>query len=202
MWDTRTWTLLQSLKYYNESVTSVAFSPDGKHLASGSLDATIKLSSSERSRPWECTSTLKSSGQINTVAFSPDGTLLASGGTSGSLLWRVSDGALLHRLRSNVSCCESVAFSPYGKLLARGFENGDLALWSMESMRPVGAPFQATTDGSGVEDLAFRDSKTMAIVSSGKTVVMWDVSRRAASVGNASSAAATPAQALNKGPRA
>ena len=202
LWDTRTWTLLQSLDGHEKAVRSVAFSPDGNHLASGSWDATIKLWSSEGSRPWECTSTLKSSGQINTVTFSPDGTFLASGGTSGSLLWRVSDGGLLHRLRSNVSCFDSVAFSPDGKLLARGFENGDLALWSMESMRPVGAPFQATTDGSGVEDLAFRDSKTMAIVSSGKTVVMWDVSRRAASVGNAPSAAAASAPAQSKRPRA
>jgi WD40 repeat protein len=86
--------LVTTLQGHESAVACVAFSPDGTTLASGSLDATVRL--------WDVTTggTLTTRyghpDQVNTVAFSPDGTLLASGngtvlGSTGDI-WQLEGG--------------------------------------------------------------------------------------------------------------
>jgi len=88
--DTSSWQVIRTFEGHTSWVWSVAFSPDGKLLASGSWDETIKL--------WEVATgrevrTLEGhTGWINSVAFSPDGKLLASGSNDGTIkLWDISD---------------------------------------------------------------------------------------------------------------
>lgn len=110
--------LLQKLKGHTNSISSVAFSPDGVTLASGSQDNTVRLWDYQKKELLRQLS--EHTNIVNTVSFSPDGELFASGSSDYSVrLWRVSDGKFRRKLVANslqwVSC---VAFSPDGQTLA------------------------------------------------------------------------------------
>jgi WD40 repeat protein len=109
---------------HTDRVNSVAFSPDGSLLASGSgyygdYYGTIKL---WRVADGSLVRTITGhTGEVRSVAFSPDGSLLASGSGYRDRtvkLWRVADGALLRTLEGHTGEVRSVAFSPDGSLLA------------------------------------------------------------------------------------
>ena len=101
------------LKAHSSNVSSVAFSPDGTLLASGSYDDTIKLWSIPGG---ELLKTLKGHEvRVLSVAFSPDGTLLASGSWNETIkLWSIPGGELLKTLEGNSEWVFAVAFSPDG----------------------------------------------------------------------------------------
>ena len=104
-------TLCPTLTGHAEVVNSIAFSPDGKTLASGSGDTTVRV--------WNATTgtliyTLRGhTGYVNSVAFSPDGKTLASGSSDGTVgLWDVTTGTLIHTLKGDIRSVDGVAFSP------------------------------------------------------------------------------------------
>ena len=88
LWDTETGEHKGTLTGHAGDIVSVAFSPDGKMLASGSGDGTVWLWDAVTGEQKRIFSGQTSS--VSSVAFSPDGTLLASGGTAGTvILWKV-----------------------------------------------------------------------------------------------------------------
>ncbi len=106
-------------------VTSVAFSPDGKTLASGSgvlgprFDTPIKLWDINTGKELKTLS--GHTGWVSSVVFSPDGKTLASGSFDKTIkLWDVTSGQVLRTLSRHTFPVFSVVFSPDGKTLASG----------------------------------------------------------------------------------
>jgi|GEM_PF-1297353 len=164
---------LRTLTGHISMVNSVAFSPDGTTLASGSWDTTIKL--------WNVATggllrTLTGhTGYVYSVAFSPDGTTLASGSEDNTIkLWNVATGGLLRTLTGHTSYVDSVAFSPDGATLASGeCEDNTIKLWNVAT----GGLLRTLTGHTGyVNSVAFSpDGTTLASGSSDNTIKLWNV---------------------------
>ncbi|KAH8802362.1 mycorrhiza-induced NACHT/WD-repeat protein [Flagelloscypha sp. PMI_526] len=158
-------------------VLSVAFSPDGKRVVSGSGQS---LGSSDNSvRIWDAESgeqVAKLDGhgsEVRSVAFSPEGKRVVSGSDDNSVrIWDAESGELVAKLDGHGSSVNSVAFSPDGKRVVSGSSDTSVRMWDAESGRQV-----AELDGhrSSVNSVAFSpDGKRVVSGSLDKSVRIWD----------------------------
>ncbi|MEH2136213.1 WD40 repeat domain-containing protein, partial [Nostoc sp.] len=163
---------IKTLTGHSSGVYSVVFSPDGKTLASGSEDKTIKL--------WDVSTgkaikTLTGhSSWVLSVVFSPDGKTLACGSDDKTIkLWDVSTGKAIKTLTGHSSWVKSVVFSPDGKTLASGSDDKTIKLWDVSTGKAIKT---LTEHSSTVYSVVFSpDGKTLASGSVDKTVILWDL---------------------------
>ncbi len=113
---------------HSQSITRIAWSPDGHMLASPSEDRTIRLWDGATGRLLRTLTGHTDS--INTVAWSPDGSMLASASDDATInLWNTQTGQCLRTLKGHRAGVKSVDWEPHGHSLASGSEDGTLRLW-------------------------------------------------------------------------
>jgi WD40 repeat protein len=159
---------------HEDRVTCLAFSPDGKVLASGaggSNDCCIRL--------WDIESAkllFRLDGYENhvyTVAFSPDGKKLASGGREKQVrIWDAGNGKEIRRLKGYEHYVNRVSFSNDGKLLVTASDDKTARLWEVENGKELRQFGNAALPTHGV---AFSpDGKTVAVSDVLNLVYLFD----------------------------
>ncbi len=148
LWEAWTGKALGTFAGHTNAVQSVAWSPDGTRLASGSYDHAVRL--------WEA-GTGKALGTfeghtdwVQSVAWSPDGTRLASGSSDNTVrLWEAGTGKPLAVLRGHLGPVYSVSWNRDGRFLVSSGSDGTLRIWDAATGHCL-AVYVATPDGAVV----------------------------------------------------
>ncbi|KAL5512558.1 hypothetical protein ACEPAG_3211 [Sanghuangporus baumii] len=165
---------IKVLSGHTSLVSSVVFSPDGKRIASGFYDHTIRV--------WDADSGEVVSGPfkghthwVNSVAFSPDGKRVASGSDDRTIrVWDVDSGELvLSPLEGHTDRVQSVAFSPDGKRIASCSSDKTIRVWDADSGKAAADPFEGHT-GSVYSVVFSSDGKCIASCSDDQSIRVWD----------------------------
>ncbi len=115
----------------NGSVWSVAYSPDGKNIASGSEDGTIKVWNAQTG---QCVSTLTVDSGVLSVVFAPDGSKIAAAHPYTIQLFDAQTQAKLGSpLSGHSGYVRAVSWSPDGNMLASGSDDETIKLWDAQS---------------------------------------------------------------------
>ncbi|KIM34905.1 hypothetical protein M413DRAFT_32925 [Hebeloma cylindrosporum] len=175
-------------------ITSVAFSPDGARIVSGSSDKTIRIWDVETGNQFRASADKtvwiwdavmgKPVGEplrghtdwVTSVAFSPDGGRIVSGSGDKTIrIWDVEMGNQVGEpFRGHTGYVWSVAFSPDENLVVSGSWDETVRIWEAATGKPVGEPLRGHTDR--VQSVAFSpDGNRIVSGSVDETIRIWDV---------------------------
>ena len=164
----RGFTLRHTLRGHTDKISRIAWSPDGKKLASPSYDGTIRI--------WDVQTgqlihTLEGhSNGVMAVAWSPAGNVLASSSFDNSIrLWNVQTGQCVQILKEHTNTVNAVACSPDGSTLASGSDDETIRLWDMQTGQNT-----QTIQVSYIDSLAWSPDGKLLASGGYKGVKLWN----------------------------
>jgi WD40 repeat protein len=191
VWDVASRKTLTTLDGPESGVHAIAFSHDGRWLASTGGDRVVRLWETQHWRPVR-----QPNGGLGCLAFSPDDRLLATCGRDRAGLWDVGEPELIASLQQHGEQVGTVLFSPEGAYLASASYGRDVAVWDVRARKPVGIyqvppepgnEFAFGTHGKELRVFAFSpDGTILATGGAGKSfgeggrrgdLVLWDFAR-------------------------
>jgi WD40 repeat protein len=167
---------LFTMQGHSAAVTSVAFSPNGGLLASGSVDNTLRL---WRSKEGLLLRTMRGHPfPVLAVDFSPNGTTLATGSTDGLVrTWELSSGLLQDSLSGHGGWVPALDYSPDGRELASGGDDFTVRFWRLADSQLIYTIDEAMSD---ITDLSYSpDGELVAWTELDGSLRIWHIQSRA-----------------------
>ncbi|TFK35921.1 WD40-repeat-containing domain protein [Crucibulum laeve] len=166
--------LLKVLKGHTNNVYTVAYSPDGKCIASGSGDSTVTV--------WKSDTGLKAmrplighNVSVRSVTYSPDGKyILSSSGDSTICIWDANTGQMIGEpFQGHTEYVYSAAYSPDGRHVVSGSQDKTITIWDVGTRKTIVKPLEGHSDD--VNSVSYSPNG-MHIISGSedKTIKIWD----------------------------
>ena len=157
---------------HEDWVNCVAFSPDGKIIASGSNDATIRIWDMQTGT--QIGDPIESGSNVKNLVFNYDGSVIAAyhDAFRPLVLYDVKTRQKLGEL-SGFPKIGAMAFSPNSNILLTGNERGEISVWNIDSLQQKGKTVKGHSDS--ITNLAFSpDGKSVASCGSNKQIDLWE----------------------------
>ncbi|MEH2332942.1 nSTAND1 domain-containing NTPase [Nostoc sp.] len=167
---------------HQDAVNSISFSPDGKTIASGSWDKTIKLWNIESG---ESQTLSGHTDKVWRVRYSPmNGNMIASASTDNTVrLWNAKSGEFLGELKGNTDLVYDISFSPDSKKIATASWDGKIKIWDTTTKKELETLENLQgQNGSYSIDFHPHGAKLAVVGYKDGSVKVWDLNTKTAKV--------------------